>query len=206
MNQQKFDARTQSRRAMLDRLDTWSVAAPVLPEVDSSQLTRFDDPVAKFIEMLALVGGEAHLIDRPEQAAETLAAIPAFADAHRIASLLPAAVPGNVDLQAIRDPHDLESLDWMIAAGEFMVAENGAIWVDGTTMPHRALLFIAQYLAIVVSRSQCVDHMHAAYQRIGAPKPGFGIFVSGPSKTADIEQSLVLGAHGCRKLQVFLTP
>jgi L-lactate dehydrogenase complex protein LldG len=100
----------------------------------------------------------------------------------------------------------LASLDWVIAQGEFIVAENGAIWVDGATMPHRVMLFIPQYLALVVSRSQVVHHMHEAYARVGHPKPGFGVFVSGPSKTADIEQSLVLGAHGCRTLQVFLTP
>ncbi len=87
-----------------------------------------------------------------------------------------------------------------------MVAENGAIWVDGSTLPHRVMLFIPQFLALVVSRSQIVHHMHQAYARIGHPKPGFGVFVSGPSKTADIEQNLVIGAHGCRTLQVFLTP
>ena len=130
----------------------------------------------------------------------------AYSDADRIASLVPEAVVGNVDASQIDDPHNLASLDWTIARGEFLVAENGAIWVEGQSLPHRVMLFIAQYLAIVVSRSQMVDHMHDAYRRIGTPKPGFGIFVSGPSKTADIEQSLVLGAHGCRKLQVFLTP
>ena len=162
--------------------------------------------MATFIEMLSLVGGEAHLVDQPGQVAEILSAIPVFADATRIASVLPETVAGNIDVDAIDDPHSLASLDWMIARGEFVVAENGAIWVDGGSMPHRVMLFITQYLAIVVSRSQIVHHMHEAYERIGGPEPGFGIFVSGPSKTADIEQSLVLGAHGCRKLQVFLTP
>ena len=100
--------------------------------------------------------------------------------------------------------HDLSSVDWTIARGEFMVAENGAIWVDGRTLPHRVLLFIAQYLAIVVPTGQIVSNMHQAYDRLDGLDSRFGIFVSGPSKTADIEQSLVLGAHGCRKLQVFL--
>ena len=129
-----------------------------------------------------------------------------FAEATRIASVVPEAVPGNLDTHSIDDPHALASLDWMIARGEFLVAENGAIWVSGQSLPHRVMLFIAQYLAIIVSRRQIVHQMHEAYQRIGTPEAGFGIFVSGPSKTADIEQSLVLGAHGCRQLQVFLTP
>lgn len=195
---------SQSRRAILDRLSSWHVDSSDLPAVDSTRLTRFEDPIEKFQEMLSFVGGEAHLVDSPQQIQQILDGIPAYAQADRIASVVP-EIEGNVDLTAIDDPHSLETLDWMIARGEFIVAENGSIWIDGKTLPHRVLIFIAQYSAIVVSRKQVAHHMHEAYARIGAPEPGFGIFVSGPSKTADIEQSLVLGAHGCRKLQVFLT-
>ena len=197
---------TKSKRAILDRIGSRPVDSAPLPTLDSSKLTHFDDPLAKFIEMLTLVGGQPHCIDRAQEAKAILDAIPVFADAQRIASLVPEAVQGNMDASTIDDPHALSSLDWVIARGEFIVAENGAIWVDGSTMPHRVMLFIPQYLALVVSRSEIVHHMHEAYARVGHPKPGFGVFVSGPSKTADIEQSLVLGAHGCRTLQVFLTP
>ena len=197
---------TKSKRAIMDRLASRLVDASPLPTLDGSQLTHYDDPVAKFTEMLTLVGGQAHSIERAEEAKGILDSIPAFADAQQIASLVPEAVQGNVDASTVDDPHSLSSLDWVIARGEFMVAENGAIWVDGSTLPHRVMLFIPQYLALVVSRSQVVHHMHQAYARIGHPKPGFGVFVSGPSKTADIEQNLVIGAHGCRTLQVFLTP
>jgi L-lactate dehydrogenase complex protein LldG len=46
--------------------------------------------------------------------------------------------------------------------------------------------------------------MHQAYEQISSADYGFGVFLAGPSKTADIEQSLVLGAHGARGLVVFL--
>ncbi|MGB7344941.1 MAG: LUD domain-containing protein [Pirellulaceae bacterium] len=199
-----INAHTDSRRGILDRLNTQSLDVPALPDADVKKLIRFDDPLKRFEEVLATVGGEMHLIDHPGQAAEILAGIEVFADAKRIASVVPDAVQGTVDLSMVDDPHSLASLDWMIARGEFMVAENGAIWIEGQTLPHRVLIFIAQYLAIFVSRSDIVHNMHEAYDRIGQPAPGFGVFVSGPSKTADIEQSLVLGAHGCRKLQVFV--
>jgi L-lactate dehydrogenase complex protein LldG len=199
-------ANLHRRRTILDRLSSWPIEPPPLPQLDPGQLIQFDNPLARFVETLQLVGGQAHLLERGEQAAEVLQAIPAFASAQRVASLLPELVAGNVEVAASDDPHGLDSLDWVIAPGEFLVAENAAIWVDGATLPLRVMLFIPQYLALVVSRRQIVQHMHEAYARIGQPKPGFGVFVSGPSKTADIEQSLVLGAHGCRTLQVLLLP
>lgn len=201
---ERIESHTDSRRAILDRLTSYPVDEVELPEVDTARLTRFDDPIEKFCEMLAVVGGEAHLVDHVDEVGEILSEIPAFAEAQRIASVVPDAVTGNLDLSSIDDPHALSTLDWMVARGEFLVAENGAIWVEGRSLPHRVLLFIAQYLAIVVPRDQFVHHMHQAYQRIGRPKPGFGVFVSGPSKTADIEQSLVIGAHGARSQIVFL--
>jgi L-lactate dehydrogenase complex protein LldG len=198
--------RLRSRSGILQRLQSRKVQAPELPQLDQARLTRFEDPVAKFMEMVSLVGGDAHLIDSENQISEILGNIPEFQAAKKIVSLVPQAVSGTVDAQAITDPHDFSDLDWVIAEGDFPVAENGAIWVPGTKLPHRVLLFIPQYLAIVVSRGAIVHHMHDAYAKIGTPPAGFGVFISGPSKTADIEQSLVLGAHGCRTLQVFLLP
>jgi len=194
-----------SRQSILDRLRSRPVDAISLPEVDTAMLTEFDDPVAKFSEMLEMVGGKAHLVDHPSHVEKILRSLPEFRSARQIASLAPEVLDGNIDASLIDDPHSLASLDWVIARGEFMVAENGAIWIDGDKLPHRVMLFIAQYMAIVVPCDQIVHHMHQAYSRIGDPPPSFGVFVSGPSKTADIEQSLVLGAHGCRNLQVFLT-
>ena len=189
---------------MLDAIKSSPTDVPALPQLQWEKLTTFDDPISQFKDSLSFVGGEAHLIGDVGEVATILNDIPAFADAAKVASLVPGANLGNLDVSEVDDPHDLSDLDWTIVPGEFMVAENGAIWVTGSKLPHRVMIFIAQYLAIVVSRDQIVSNMHEAYQRIGNIDAAFGIFVSGPSKTADIEQSLVLGAHGCRKLQVFI--
>ena len=195
-----------SRNAILERLRAHHIEAPPLPALDASRLSHFDDPLATFLEMLSFVGGQSHLVDSEIQIAPILSGIEAFRNAKQVVSLVPGAIQGNVEPSTIDDPHAFSAVDWVIARGAFPVAENGAIWVPGEFLPHRVLLFIPQYLAIVVPRSQIVHHMHDAYAKIGRPAAGFGVFVSGPSKTADIEQSLVLGAHGCRTLQVFLTP
>ena len=102
------------------------------------------------------------------------------------------------------NPHDLENVDLAILSGEIAVAENGAIWVPEANTMQRVLPFITQHLALVVHKSMLVATMHQAYEIIGERDYGYSAFIAGPSKTADIEQSLVLGAHGPRSLMVFL--
>jgi L-lactate dehydrogenase complex protein LldG len=63
---------------------------------------------------------------------------------------------------------------------------------------------VTEHLVLVVPAGQIVHNMHQAYDRIRLERPGFGIFISGPSKTADIEQALVIGAHGARSCTLFL--
>jgi L-lactate dehydrogenase complex protein LldG len=102
------------------------------------------------------------------------------------------------------DPHSLENVELTIVKAHFGVAENAALWVTDDILGQRISVFIAQYLAIVVNKKDLVPTMHQAYERIGNQEYGFGTFIAGPSKTADIEQSLVLGAHGARGLIVFI--
>lgn len=102
------------------------------------------------------------------------------------------------------DAHELNELEVAIIQGEFGVAENGAIWLTDENLGLRALPFITEHLVIVLEEKSLVSNMHEAYQRIGAQHSGFGLFIAGPSKTADIEQSLVIGAHGAKSLRVVL--
>lgn len=102
------------------------------------------------------------------------------------------------------DPHLLQNVELTIIKAHFGVAENSALWVTDDILGQRVAPFIAQYLAIIVNKKDIIPTMHQAYERIGNQEYGFGTFIAGPSKTADIEQSLVLGAHGARGLIVFL--
>jgi len=102
------------------------------------------------------------------------------------------------------DPHSLKNVELTIVKAHFGVAENGSLWVTDDLLGQRIAVFIPQYLAIVVKKDDLVTTMHQAYDRIGNQEYNFGTFIAGPSKTADIEQSLVLGAHGARGLIVFL--
>jgi len=157
----------------------------------------FDDKFEKFSEMLESVGGEvveSGLLD------ETISGL--YPDAKVIACNMPECSLGTIDTESIEDPHALKSIDLAIVQGEFAVAENGAVWFKNASNRHRALYFIAENIVIIVPKSDIVNTMHEAYERIAFDKPGFGVFISGPSKTADIEQSLVIGAHGARSARV----
>ncbi len=117
-------------------------------------------------------------------------------------------IPELVEIAAMDwtndEPHSLEDVELTLVKAHFGVAENSALWVTDDILGQRVSTFIPQYLAIIVNKKDIVATMHQAYERIGNQEYGFGSFIAGPSKTADIEQSLVLGAHGARGLTVFL--
>ena len=116
----------------------------------------------------------------------------------------PQSGQGNVELAALADPHELEGLDVAIVPGELGVAENGAVWVDGRALHHRVVFVIPEHLVLVVDARTVVNDMHEAYRVLAGREVGYGTFISGPSKTADIEQALVIGAQGARSCTVVL--
>jgi L-lactate dehydrogenase complex protein LldG len=163
----------------------------------------FPDLAAKFAEMVGAVGGACLRVADLTAADRALRELPVHKEARQVATLVPGVGQANVDPSAVADPHDLAKLDLCVLRAELGVAENGAVWIDGRALPHQALFVIPEHLAVVLDAATLVADMHQAYARI-ALGPGFGLFLSGPSKTADIEQALVIGAHGARSCTVLL--
>lgn len=116
-----------------------------------------------------------------------------YPDAKNITSHLP-YVTSTANPDTANDAKDLNGTDVGVVEGEIGVAENGCIWVP-QTMKERAVMFISENLVIVLHKSNIVNNMHEAYSRIRMTDYGYGCFISGPSKTADIEQALVMGAQ-----------
>lgn len=196
------DANT-SRAEILSAVRSRLTTPAELPHLSGAWIT-YPDRIRQFVETLRSVGGTCHEVRDESQLKGELAQLEPLATARKICSLIPGVAQATFDLGQVDDPHELEDVDVAIARGDFAVAENAAVWVTDRPMKHRAILFITQHLVLVVPRDQVLDNMHQAYERLSFERAGFGVFLSGPSKTADIEQSLVIGAHGPRSLTVFL--
>jgi L-lactate dehydrogenase complex protein LldG len=192
---------TASRDSILSKIKQNQPDKQLLP--DLSMLGQENFGIQKFKETLAGIGGNVIDVSNYE---EIIDFVQNNYDGQnqRIISTVQALTQiakTNWDLDT---PNSLQNVDLAILEGSFGVAENGAIWLNENQMGQRVTPFICQYLAIILSKKDIVPTMHQAYQRIAKPENGFGVFIAGPSKTADIEQSLVLGAHGARGLVVFL--
>lgn len=171
------------------------------PEIDISY-TPPENLVEKFKAVLVSIGGAVIEVETIDQIKFNLSTL--FPSARQIVSALP-ELPMETDITLSgNNPHQLKDIEVAVLKGHFAVAENGAIWLTQNEMPDRALPFICENLVLMVEKTYVIPTLHDAYEKIGDSGYEYGTFIAGPSKTADIEQSLVLGAHGPKTLTVFL--
>ena len=162
----------------------------------------YDDTVAQFVDMSKTVGSNI-IIAQPGDSLDDLVR-KAYPDARTIASNLEGLTIATINPDTVAEAQDLNGTDVGVVAGEIGVAENGCVWIP-QSMKEKAVCFISEYLVIVLPKSGIVGNMHEAYSRITMPQTGLGVFISGPSKTADIEQALVMGAQAARGVTVIIT-
>lgn len=174
-----------------------------LPVVDVSAVIQYQSNLTQFKTVLDCIGGIAVEITcwtaLQDMMQDDLTAGKRVVNAiAEIASIDPAL--------ARLEATELATVQRAYLKGGIAVAENGSIWLDEAAMVNRLLPFIAEHLVIVIESKNIVATMHHAYQQVSSFDTGFGMFLAGPSKTADIEQSLVIGAHGARSLMVCIIP
>lgn len=162
----------------------------------------YPDPTEKFINILQSIGATVINVAGFNEVKQYI--ISTFPSPARIISVVPEVPVSTSVADFTQKPHGMENVELAVLRGQFGVAENGAVWITDSAMGDRALPFIAAHLALIIPKSEIVNTMQEAYLRIGSATHTFGTFIAGPSKTADIEQSLVLGAHGPKSLAVFL--
>jgi len=195
-----------SRAKILVQVKANQPASVPLPDVQLPAHAAQWDALQKFVETLSGIGGRViRILPGEDVTATILQAFDANSQIHNVS----ATVQGFQALPdaAFEEPAMLQNVDIALMDAAFGVAENGAVWVTEAQYKLRALPFICQHLAVLLPQQELVAHMHNAYQKVQAiGQYDFGVFIAGPSKTADIEQSLVLGAHGPKTMTVFLLP
>jgi L-lactate dehydrogenase complex protein LldG len=168
-----------------------------LPVIDLSQVITYADTFKQFKNVLESIGGKVILVPNWEKVIEEKKSenftINTVAELGEITS-------GINKMTATQ----LEKLERIYVKGTLAVAENGAVWVYESQLLNRLTAFICQHLVLIINKKDIVDTLHQAYEKIEVNKEGFGLFIAGPSKTADIEQSLVIGAHGARSTTVYV--
>ena len=190
-----------SRNNILSRIEKNKPALTALPTINTNVVSSYDDVLVKFSSTLESIGGNVIEINSLDGLKNIIT------EKNSSGKLVVNTINGlgDVDFHLTTMPKEiLNRVDTAIIKGEIAVAENGAVWLYESQMINRLLPFICQHLILIIDKENIVATMHQAYQQIDTSKEGFGVFIAGPSKTADIEQSLVIGAHGARSLTAYL--
>ena len=174
-----------------------------MPDLSDIQAITYPDPLAQFVKMSEMVGG--HVIEMDSGRDINTLIQERYPEAKEIASNLPEVTIATRNPDTVGHAHDLNGTDVGVIRGMFGVAENGCIWIP-QQMKEKAVCFISENLVILLKKSEIVNNMHEAYKRIEFNDYGYGTFISGPSKTADIAQVLVMGAQAARSVTIFLMP
>lgn len=172
-----------------------------LPDISMFKVSEVEI-AAKYTDIFTGIGGQVFRLTSLDAIKEIIPE--QFDTSKRIVTTLQELTDIAELISADADPHSYDDVEVAIIKARFAVAENGAVWLTEDVMGQRIIPYICQHLAVVVTESSLVSTMHDAYARIASEDYGFGGFIGGPSKTADIEQALVLGAHGPLSMTVFL--
>lgn len=184
-----------------------------MPDLSDIKATTYPDPLLQFMNMTKSVGGNAIEVEKGRDINELIREL--YPDAKEIASNLPEITIATRNPDDVGRARDLNGTDVGVVRGVFGVAENACVWIP-QQMKEKAVCFISENLVILLDKKQIVNNMHEAYKRLSdqanSQEPlaksfndyGYGSFISGPSKTADIAQVLVMGAQAARSATVLL--
>ncbi len=182
------------------------------PPMSRLSPTTFPDPLVEFIAKAE--GSAGCTVVKATSAGEIDTIIRSvYPDAKVIASALPEVKSATVNPDTVADARDLNGTDVGVVKAYIGVAENGSVWIP-QQVKERDVCFISENLVAVLSQKGIVNNMHEAYALITRPeygsddfdKAGYGVFIAGPSKTADIAQVLVNGAQAARSMTLILLP
>jgi L-lactate dehydrogenase complex protein LldG len=189
---------------------TISPARQWLPKVGES----FDEQLALFAKNAAELKADFQLVNSVDEARQALLRLRDSENWERAACHsggLTDAICPPLNLPLLRtdkpyDVHELETCDVGISECDALVAQTGSVLVTNRSAGGRALSVLPPHHVVLARREQLVADLPAAFellqQKYAANYPSMISFITGPSRTGDIERILVLGAHGPKKLTI----
>jgi L-lactate dehydrogenase complex protein LldG len=187
-----------TRDQVLARVRANQPAAVPLPEVPA-----FERPggslLARFRAAAARMG--AKVVDAPADADLAALVLGLHPEAKVVCSATP-EVRGNRDLAALQSPAALDDVDVGVVRAVFGVAETGSVWLTDAELKVTALGFLPQHLVVLLDPAKILGNLHHAYRDRRRFDARYGVLMTGPSATADIEGVLIHGAQGVRSLTI----
>jgi L-lactate dehydrogenase complex protein LldG len=171
--------------------------------------------LARFREMLESVGGHTYPVRDEKAASASLAGIIertgareiALSDSPLVRRLAAGLAPGVKTFDGWRERRRIFECDLGFSGAQWGIAETGTLVLDSSQEKHRLVSLVPPvHVAILETRTLLMtlgDAFAAARARPGGLTPTLTL-VTGPSRTADIELTLVVGVHGPRELHVLL--
>ncbi len=203
-----------SRENILGRLkqahDRRKDADPVKPDFESPIYIRSQKSLAdQFQENLELVSGKVLRVINLEEAIEKTKQISEqekWSNVFCLDKKLQASLEGKLSYR--QNPEDFLSLQAAITPCEFLVAHLGSVLVSSGGESGRRLHVFPETHIVIAHQGQLVEYLDEALklvqEKYNGQLPSMMTNITGPSRTADIEKTLVKGMHGPRKLLVFL--
>jgi L-lactate dehydrogenase complex protein LldG len=216
--------------AILARIrEALRVAAPALgraihPEKEATEFRAWLPPVgegheervAAFARESAALASEFHRFPNLESAREAFRALAksegwhqaAFHGAPLVSALIEGAPLDPFEVREGYDKKALEACPVGVTACDALVAQTGSVLVTSTSAGGRALSILPPHHLVVARAEQLVADLPEAFALLdrtyGVKKPSMISFITGPSRTGDIERILVLGAHGPKRVTIYL--
>lgn len=175
-------------------------AAHPLPPV--AMLGDMDKGRDRFENSLQILGGQILM----PQEGDTLATAIArrFPDAKVICSAVP-DFEGTIRIEEIESPQQAAATDVLVVRSPFGIAEMGSIYLSEAQLNNlNSAAHLTQHIVVILSEENLTANMHTAYlERPEFHTANYGVLMSGPSATADIQGVLIRGAQGVRSLSIW---
>ena len=179
------------------------LSSPVFKETEGTALAVFENELLRINGEFFLCDNENDLLTKIEKFIKSKSSNSVFCNDSEILKLL-----DKSQLEYSSDNNSFFKMDIAITSCEYLIARTGSVMVSSKQQAGRRLNVFPPIHIVIAKKSQLVFEIAEAYENIMEKYknivPSMISIITGPSRTADIEKTLILGAHGPKEFIVFL--